>query len=222
MKAALISLHKTEQSTDCAFRTLAPVKDQPAAPSPASQPPHRDYIADVVDMAERPHNLTSLPYDVTSAERQQNRTTSRTSPPPASSIPAALAGQPEHPQPEATDPHTASSSSRRARTFRSDSSGLSAGRAQGTAMDLDAGLVDADGIPITYTPTTRRISKAKKGKKVHVCEFGCGKVCLYSSAANIKGCKLTRIQVFTRAEHRKCARNPLDQIHCRERLLTCD
>ena len=38
--------------------------------------------------------------------------------------------------------------------------------------------------PVTYTPTTHRVSKAKKGKKVHVCEFGCGKV-------------------FTRAEHRK-------------------
>ncbi|KAL8847291.1 MAG: hypothetical protein Q9221_007667 [Calogaya cf. arnoldii] len=38
---------------------------------------------------------------------------------------------------------------------------------------------------VTYTPTTHRISKAKKGKKVHVCEYvGCGKV-------------------FTRAEHRK-------------------
>lgn len=31
---------------------------------------------------------------------------------------------------------------------------------------------------ITYTPTTHRISKAKKGKKVHACEFpGCPKVC---------------------------------------------
>ena len=40
----------------------------------------------------------------------------------------------------------------------------------------DSGLVDKDGIPITYTPTTHRISKAKKGKKVHVCEYGCGKV----------------------------------------------
>ena len=39
-------------------------------------------------------------------------------------------------------------------------------------------------IPVTYTPTTGRVSKAKKGKKVHVCEYGCGKV-------------------FTRAEHRK-------------------
>ena len=44
------------------------------------------------------------------------------------------------------------------------------------AMDNPIGLVDADGVPITYTPTTHRISKAKKGKKVHVCEFGCGKV----------------------------------------------
>ncbi|KAL9044722.1 MAG: hypothetical protein Q9214_002157 [Letrouitia sp. 1 TL-2023] len=38
---------------------------------------------------------------------------------------------------------------------------------------------------VTYTPTTHRISKAKKGKKVHACEYpGCNKV-------------------FTRAEHRK-------------------
>ncbi|KAG2418127.1 hypothetical protein HFD88_001228 [Aspergillus terreus] len=40
-------------------------------------------------------------------------------------------------------------------------------------------------LPITYTPTTHRISKAKKGKRVHACEFpGCTKV-------------------FTRAEHRR-------------------
>ncbi|KAJ5819826.1 Zinc finger C2H2 [Penicillium riverlandense] len=39
--------------------------------------------------------------------------------------------------------------------------------------------------PITYTPTTHRLSKAKKGKRVHVCEY--------------TGCK----KVFTRAEHRR-------------------
>jgi hypothetical protein len=33
--------------------------------------------------------------------------------------------------------------------------------------------------PVTYTPTTHRISKAKKGKRVHACEFpGCNKVSL--------------------------------------------
>ncbi|EIT79214.1 C2H2 finger domain protein, putative [Aspergillus oryzae 100-8] len=32
-------------------------------------------------------------------------------------------------------------------------------------------------LPITYTPTTHRISKAKKGKRVHACEYpGCNKV----------------------------------------------
>lgn len=33
-------------------------------------------------------------------------------------------------------------------------------------------------LPVSYTPTTHRISKAKKGKRVHACEFpGCNKVC---------------------------------------------
>jgi hypothetical protein len=32
-------------------------------------------------------------------------------------------------------------------------------------------------VPLTYTPTTHRVSKAKKGKRVHACEFpGCNKV----------------------------------------------
>jgi hypothetical protein len=35
---------------------------------------------------------------------------------------------------------------------------------------------------VTYTPTTHRISKAKKGKRVHACEFpGCNKVCAFSN-----------------------------------------
>jgi hypothetical protein len=32
-------------------------------------------------------------------------------------------------------------------------------------------------MPVTYTPTTHRISKAKKGKRVHACQHdGCDKV----------------------------------------------
>ncbi|RHZ48947.1 uncharacterized protein CDV56_100501 [Aspergillus thermomutatus] len=54
-------------------------------------------------------------------------------------------------------------------------------------------------LPITYTPTTHRISKAKKGKRVHACEFpGCNKV-------------------FTRAEHRR--RHELN--HKPEALYRC-
>ncbi|CAL5866495.1 uncharacterized protein PFLUO_LOCUS704 [Penicillium psychrofluorescens] len=40
-------------------------------------------------------------------------------------------------------------------------------------------------LPTTYTPTTHRVSKAKKGKRVHVCEY--------------PRCQ----KVFTRAEHRR-------------------
>ncbi|KAJ9379403.1 transcriptional regulator family: C2H2 zinc finger [Paecilomyces variotii] len=54
--------------------------------------------------------------------------------------------------------------------------------------------------PITYTPTTHRISKAKKGKRVHACGFpGCNKV-------------------FTRAEHRRrheLNHNPEASFPCR-------
>ncbi|KAF7593058.1 hypothetical protein BBP40_012075 [Aspergillus hancockii] len=54
-------------------------------------------------------------------------------------------------------------------------------------------------LPITYTPTTHRISKAKKGKRVHACEYpGCNKV-------------------FTRAEHRR--RHELN--HNPEALFRC-
>lgn len=40
-----------------------------------------------------------------------------------------------------------------------------------TASPADATM------PVTYTPTTHRISKAKKGKRVHACQYpACGKV----------------------------------------------
>ncbi|MCJ1287084.1 hypothetical protein MMC26_006432 [Xylographa opegraphella] len=59
-------------------------------------------------------------------------------------------------------------------------------------------IVDPAG-EITYTPTTHRISKAKKGKKVHACQHpNCGKI-------------------FTRAEHRK--RHEAN--HLSEPLFTC-
>lgn len=39
------------------------------------------------------------------------------------------------------------------------------------------GIMNDPASEITYTPTTHRISKAKKGKKVHACEYpGCTKV----------------------------------------------
>ncbi|KAF6218569.1 hypothetical protein HO133_005919 [Letharia lupina] len=64
-------------------------------------------------------------------------------------------------------------------------SGSGSGSSRGSIMTMPGGALDPMGGEITYTPTTHRISKAKKGKKVHACEYpGCSKI-------------------FTRAEHRK-------------------
>lgn len=64
-------------------------------------------------------------------------------------------------------------------------SGSASGSSRGSLMTMPGAALDPMGGEITYTPTTHRISKAKKGKKVHACEYpGCTKI-------------------FTRAEHRK-------------------
>lgn len=63
--------------------------------------------------------------------------------------------------------------------------GSGSASSRGSLMTMPAATLDPMGGEITYTPTTHRISKAKKGKKVHACEYpGCTKI-------------------FTRAEHRK-------------------
>lgn len=50
------------------------------------------------------------------------------------------------------------------------------GSSKGPGTMPDPGLLNP-AEEITYTPTTHRISKAKKGKKVHACEYpGCTKV----------------------------------------------
>lgn len=62
------------------------------------------------------------------------------------------------------------SAKRRASTTHDDSS------RRGSASSMRNSTTPYEG-PITYTPTTHRISKAKKGKRVHACEFaGCNKV----------------------------------------------
>ena len=56
-------------------------------------------------------------------------------------------------------------------------SGSVSGSSRGSLMTMPGGALDPMGGEITYTPTTHRISKAKKGKKVHACEYpGCTKV----------------------------------------------
>ena len=51
----------------------------------------------------------------------------------------------------------------------------SSSRRESASSMLTASTMDES---VTYTPTTHRISKAKKGKRVHACEYpGCNKVC---------------------------------------------
>lgn len=66
---------------------------------------------------------------------------------------------------------------------RSSSQSETFGPHSGSSRDLPAVRQRSSGPseamePTTYTPTTHRVSKAKKGKRVHACEFpGCDKVC---------------------------------------------
>ena len=72
-------------------------------------------------------------------------------------------------------PGASSDPARRRRRIKSTSSGSREGPHQGTTITMP-GMAASAG-EITYTPTTHRISKAKKGKKVHACEHpGCTKV----------------------------------------------
>ncbi|KAL8989918.1 MAG: hypothetical protein Q9177_001304 [Variospora cf. flavescens] len=81
--------------------------------------------------------------------------------------PSPALGIHQHPAPEASEPS-------RRRGTKQSSSGPREKSSKGSSTNMTVPL-DPPG-EVSYTPTTHRISKAKKGKKVHV---------------------------FTRAEHRK-------------------
>ncbi|KAE8145358.1 hypothetical protein BDV25DRAFT_164878 [Aspergillus avenaceus] len=91
-----------------------------------------------------------------------------------------------------------SSSTSRRQGYNTRSSSMAGKKITGTMRQNSTQPAEIP-LPITYTPTTHRISKAKKGKRVHACEYpGCNKV-------------------FTRAEHRR--RHELN--HNPEALFRC-
>ncbi len=60
---------------------------------------------------------------------------------------------------------------------RRSTSKVASGNAREGPSRASSGTMNDPAGEITYTPTTHRISKAKKGKKVHACEYpGCNKV----------------------------------------------
>ncbi len=66
---------------------------------------------------------------------------------------------------------------RRRSSSRSESFGPHAGSSRDNTATMQRSLGPADAEQISYTPTTHRVSKAKKGKRVHACDNpGCEKV----------------------------------------------
>lgn len=133
-------------------------------------------------MASRRSNFTTLPYDATDESRQ-----SRSNPASVSTTPFT----PLSPQPSSSTARgsieystiVAGPTGARVENGTSlpssshtESAQVTQGRGTPAKMQPVPGLVDEHGVPVTYTPITHRVSKAKKGKKVHICEYGCGKV----------------------------------------------
>lgn len=76
---------------------------------------------------------------------------------------------------------------------RSNPKAASSNSREGPAR-ASSGIMNDPASEITYTPTTHRISKAKKGKKVHACEYpGCTKVGIIAPGLSRKKRSLTGI-----------------------------
>jgi hypothetical protein len=69
----------------------------------------------------------------------------------------------------------------------------------GSPPQSSRGSEPAADVPVKYTPVTGRISRAKKGARVHTCDK-CRpvKVCFLQLSSQ---CALSKLQTFTRAEH---------------------
>lgn len=130
-----------------------------------------------------------LPWVISQPRNRQTSTTSSASAPSTTEEKSA-ASKPHprqrRPSPQSKNPispwevEKSKGNSKRSASSKS----MSFGSRDGSSRASVGTMNDSAG-EVTYTPTTHRISKAKKGKKVHACEFpGCPKI-------------------FTRAEHRK-------------------
>lgn len=94
---------------------------------------------------------------------------------PRSGVPARRRSLP-HTRSNRSPPGNINTKQPLARSTKSMSAGVRERTSHGSLMNMTGTLSAAS--EVTYTPTTHRISKAKKGKKVHACEYpGCSKVC---------------------------------------------
>lgn len=132
-------------------------------------------------MAQQPYQ--SLPVDTFHPVVKQEQISPSASAPSSASDAKSTSSNPNRQRKRSSMSPNAATSSRqprestkqrqKAKTLPTRDRGESS---RGSVMAMP-GLLDQTG-EITYTPTTHRVSKAKKGKKVHACEYpGCSKVC---------------------------------------------
>lgn len=128
-------------------------------------------------MAEE--NYQSLPLNTSQPMFKREHTP--LSGPSSASEEMSISSNPTRTKRSSISPNTAASSGQPKGSTRQRQKAKSIpirGQAESSRNSIMAmpGLLDQEG-EITYTPTTHRISKAKKGKKVHACEYpGCSKV----------------------------------------------
>ena len=149
---------------------------------------------------------------------------------PASSIQSSSSDEPSSglrapprrkslPNPKNTKgpPAKINTSSTASRSTKPTSAGPRSGTNHGAIMHMSGTISPAQ--EITYTPTTHRISKAKKGKKVHACEYpGCHKVGY--SRPRIIGSRCLSVARFSREQSTESKSNGGDVIWLDWNLLT--
>lgn len=127
-------------------------------------------------MAERSHQHHPFGQSHTRTRQASSSSSDQSSAPDdKSTLSIPRRRRPSPAQDKDQPPAAVASEPSRRRETKQTSSGPREKPSKGSSVNMTAPL-DLPG-EISYTPTTHRISKAKKGKKVHVCEFaGCNKV----------------------------------------------
>jgi len=131
------------------------------------QPTRQHSAEGSLQLRTAPHDLVPQPSPTHSLSSLEDQSPGRSAPPRRSSLPSTRSNR--------TSLGDINTKQIVARNTKSMSAGVRERSSFGSLMTMSGTMSPAD--EISYTPTTHRISKAKKGKKVHACEYpGCSKV----------------------------------------------
>ena len=138
-------------------------------------------------MAEQAYESPSLNTSNSELRAEHTSTSPHSAPSPTSGETSTTLNTPRQRKQSSMSPNDTTAPIQSARQRQKAKTLPAKGRgdsSRGSMMTMP-GLLDQAG-EITYTPTTHRISKAKKGKKVHACEYpGCTKVPQHDSSLRL-------------------------------------